>query len=215
MMAYTDKYWKLLIPLMKKELNKRYGKEYTKALIAKADGVYRDMLDRVDDVGEDNPMASNIYECLVVLAIWKAADGKISVSDLWEMCTAILSMPVLKIVGLFVNGNKESGVRKFRKMIEKDAAWLDEHPEYKDVSWDFHIDDTKHQEGFYYHFTQCPLNNFARKEGYLEVLPVMCDVDFLTAKLMHFTLHREHTLAGGGEVCDYWYVGDDSRNTKS
>ena len=64
-------------------------------------------------------------------------------------------------------------------------------------------------------FTQCPLNNFARKEGYLEVLPVMCDVDFLTAKLMHFTLHREHTLAGGGEVCDYWYVGDDSRNTKS
>lgn len=173
------------------------------------------MLDRVDDVGEDNPMASNIYECLVVLAIWKAADGKISVSDLREMCTAILSMPVLKIVGLFVNGNKESGVRKFRKMIEKDAAWLDEHPEYKDVSWDFHIDDTKHQEGFYYHFTQCPLNNFARKEGYLEVLPVMCDVDFLTAKLMHFTLHREHTLAGGGEVCDYWYVGDDSRNTKS
>lgn len=63
MMAYTDKYWKLLIPLMKKELNKRYGKEYTKALIAKADGVYRDMLDRVDDVGEDNPMASNIYAC--------------------------------------------------------------------------------------------------------------------------------------------------------
>ncbi len=43
MMAYTDKYWKLLIPLMK-------------------------------------------------------------------MCTAILSMPVLKIVGLFVNGNKESSM---------------------------------------------------------------------------------------------------------
>jgi len=31
---------------------------------------------------------------------------------------------------------------------------------YKDVSWDFHIDDTKHQEGFYYHFTQCPLNKY-------------------------------------------------------
>ena len=93
-------------------------------------------------------------------------------------------------------------------MIEKDAAWLDEHPEYKDVSWDFHIDDTKHKEGFYYHFTQCPLNNFARRESCLEILPVMCDVDFLTAKLMHFKLYREHTLASGGKVCDYWYVGD-------
>lgn len=193
---------------MKKSLNKRYGKEYTKELVEKADGIYRDMLNRVDDVGEDNPMASNIYECLVVMAIWKAADGKISVNDLREICVGIMSMPMLKVVGLFINGNKKSGVRKFSKMIHKDAAWLDEHPEYKAASWDFNFDETKHDKGFYYHFTQCPLNNFARREGCLEVLPVMCDVDFLTAKLMHFKLHREHTLASGGKVCDYWYVGD-------
>lgn len=207
-MKYTNKYWKLLIPFMKKSLNKRYGKEYTKELVEKADGIYRDMLNRMDDVGEDNPMATNIYECLVVLAIWKAADGKISVNDLREICVGIMSMPVLKVVGLFINGNNKSGVRKFSKMIHKDAAWLDEHPEYKAASWDFNFDETKHDKGFYYHFTQCPLNNFARREGCLEVLPVMCDVDFLTAKLMHFKLHREHTLASGGKVCDYWYVGD-------
>lgn len=208
MMKYTDKYWKLLIPLLKRRLGKRYGKEYTKALITKADGVYRGMLNRVDDVGEDNPMASNIYEGLVVMAIWKASDGKISVNDLRKICMDMLSMPILKVVGLFINGNKESGVRKYRSMIEKDAEWLEEHPQYKDVSWDFHIDDTRHKEGFCYYFTRCPLNNFARREGCLEVLPVMCDVDFLIAKLMHFKLHREHTLADGGEVCDYWYVGD-------
>lgn len=211
MMKYTNKYWKLLMPFLKRRIKKRYGKEYTKELLVKADGVYRDMLNRVDDVGEDNPMASNIYECLVVLAVWKAADGKISVGDLREICVDMFSMPVLKVVGLFVNGNKDKGVKKFRAMIQKDAAWLDEHPQYKDVSWDFNIDDTKHEEGFYYHFTQCPLNNFARREGCLEVLPVMCDVDFLTAKLMHFKLHREHTLASGGKVCDYWYVGDKSK----
>ncbi len=171
MMKYTNKYWKLLIPFMKKSLNKRYGKEYTKELVEKA-------------------------------------DGKISVNDLREICVGIMSMPMLKVVGLFINGNKKSGVRKFSKMIHKDAAWLDEHPEYKAASWDFNFDETKHDKGFYYHFTQCPLNNFARREGCLEVLPVMCDVDFLTAKLMHFKLHREHTLASGGKVCDYWYVGD-------
>ena len=76
MMEYTNKYWNMLMPFIKKSLNKRYGKAYTKALIPKADAEYRDMLNRSDDIGRDNPMASNTYECLVFLAIWKAADGK-------------------------------------------------------------------------------------------------------------------------------------------
>ena len=54
MMKYTNKYWNLLIPFMKKRLNKRYGKEYTKALVTKADGVYQGMLNRVDNVGDDD-----------------------------------------------------------------------------------------------------------------------------------------------------------------
>lgn len=212
MMEYTDKYWKMVIPYVKKSVTKRYGKEYTTALMQKTHEEYKDMLRRIDDVGKDNPMASNIYECLIFLALWKAADGRISIDELREISVEILSMPVLKLMGLFVNGNKASGVQRVRKMMEKDAQWLEQHPQYKKYSWDFNFDETKHKDGFYYHFTQCPLNNFARKEGYLEVLPVMCDIDYLTAKLMHFTLHREQTLAGGGTKCDYWFVGDKIKN---
>ena len=214
MMPYTDKYWKLLMPFIRKNLTKRYGKIYTKNLIAKTDKEYREMLRRADDIGAENPMASNTYECLIFLALWKAADGRISVDDLRQLTHDILSMPVLKLMGLYINGNRKSGVKRYRTMLEKDADWLDKHPQYKNVSWDFNFDETKHQDGFYYHFTQCPLNTFARKEGYLEVLPVMCDVDHLTAKLMHFDLHRQHTLASGGEVCDYWFVGDKIKNPK-
>ena len=36
MMEYTNKYWNMLMPFIKKSLNKRYGKAYTKALIPKA-----------------------------------------------------------------------------------------------------------------------------------------------------------------------------------
>lgn len=212
MMEYTDKYWKMVIPYVKKSVTKRYGKEYTTALMQKTHEEYKNMLRRIDDVGKDNPMASNIYECLIFLALWKAADGRISIDELREISVEILSMPVLKLMGLFVNGNKASGVQRVRKMMEKDAQWLEQNPQYKKYSWDFNFDKTKHKDGFYYHFTQCPLNNFARKEGYLEVLPVMCDIDYLTAKLMHFTLHREQTLAGGGTKCDYWFVGDKIKN---
>ena len=71
-----------------------------------------------------------------------------------------------------------------------------------------------HPEGFYYHFTRCPLNDFARREGYLEVLPVMCEIDLLTASLMHAKLIRRQTLASGGDMCDYWFVGDKSPSAK-
>ena len=180
MMEYTNKYWNMLMPFIKKSLNKRYGKAYTKALITKADTEYRDMLNRSDDIGRDNPMASNTYECL----------------------------------GILINANKASGIKRIQKMMERDAKWLDEHPQYKKYSWDFHFDEKKHKDGFYYYFTKCPLNTFARREGYLEVLPVMCDIDHITASLMHAKLNRKYTLASGGKVCDYWFVGDKMKNPK-
>ncbi len=213
MMEYTDKYWKMIIPLVKKDLVRRFGKEEAASLIQKTDAVYRDMLNRADDIGKDNPMASNLYEGLLFLALWEAADGKISVDDLREITRAVMQFPAMKLVGLFVNANR-SGLEKLEKRMHKNAEWLEVHPQYKGVSWDFNFDKTKHSEGFYYHFTRCPLNDFARREGYIEVLPVMCEIDLLSAELMHAKLIRKQTLASGGDCCDYWFVGDKSPSAK-
>ena len=40
------------------------------------------MLERVDDIGADNPMASNIYMSFVFFAVYKAANGKITIKAL-------------------------------------------------------------------------------------------------------------------------------------
>lgn len=213
MMEYTDKYWKMIIPLVKKDLVRHFGKEEAASLIQKTDVVYRDMLNRAYDIGKDNPMASNLYEGLLFLALWEAADGKISVDDLREITRAVMQFPAMKLVGLFVNANR-SGLEKLEKRMHKNAEWLEVHPQYKGVSWDFNFDKTKHSEGFYYHFTRCPLNDFARREGYIEVLPVMCEIDLLSAELMHAKLIRKQTLASGGDCCDYWFVGDKSPSAK-
>ena len=213
MMEYTDKYWKMIIPLVKKDLVRRFGKEEAASLIQKTDVVYRDMLNRADDIGKDNPMASNLYEGLLFFALWEAADWKISVDDLREITRAVMQFPAMKLVGLFVNANR-SGLEKLEKRMHKNAEWLEVHPQYKGVSWDFNFDKTKHSEGFYYHFTRCPLNDFARREGYIEVLPVMCEIDLLSAELMHAKLIRKQTLASGGDCCDYWFVGDKSPSAK-
>lgn len=213
MMEYTNKYWKMIIPIVKKGLVRRFGKEETASLLQKADAIYRDMLNRADDIGKDNPMSSNLYEGLIFFAIWEAADGKISIDDLREITHEVMGFPLMKAVGIFVNANK-SGLARLEKKMHKNAEWLEVHPQYKGVSWDFNFDKTKHSEGFYYHFTRCPLNDFARREGYLEVLPVMCEIDLISASLMHAKLIRRQTLASGGEMCDYWFVGDKSPSAK-
>ncbi len=82
----------------------------------------------------------------------------------------------------------------------------------KDKTWDFNFDDSKHKDGNYYYFTRCPLNDFARKYGFLEVLPVCCDIDYITTEYSHGILHRDYTLASGGNICDYWIVPDQIKN---
>lgn len=97
MLEYTNKYWKVIIPLVKKSLTKRYGKEYGVNLIDKVDKVYKELLNRAPDIGKDNPMASNMYECLIVFAIYSAADGKISKDELRDIVNEIVSTPIIKV----------------------------------------------------------------------------------------------------------------------
>lgn len=214
MLKYTGKYWMVLAPLVKKSLKRHYGRSFAEKTMVKAKAEYRAMLDRMDDIGADNPMASNVYMSFVFFAVYRAANGMITVKALRKISEEAISWKPMKLMGLFINANKPSGIDSIRNMMLKNAEWLENHPKYKKCSWDFNFDENKHRDGYYYHFTQCPLNSFARREGLIDVLPVMCDMDFLTAGLMHAKLHRESTLAGGGKICDYWFVGDRMNNPK-
>lgn len=214
MLEYTDKYWKMIIPFVKKSVSKRHGKEYANNLIQKTDSVYKELLQKAPDIGKDNSMSANMYECLIIFALYDAADGTISKDELKDIVNEILSKPILKVVGLFSNLNKKSHLKKFAYKMKKNQKWLEDHPEYKEYSWDFNFDESKNKEGFYYHFTKCPINTFARQEGYLDILPILCDVDYKTASLMRAKLHRESTLATGGDKCDYWFVGDKIQTGK-
>lgn len=214
MQKYTCKYWIVLAPLVKRSVKRHYGSAYAAKVMKKAKTEYKGMLNRIDNIGAENPMASNIYTSFIFFAVYRAAKGKITVNALRTIAHEVVRWKPLRCVGLFINANKPGGINSIRKMMQKNAQWLEKHPKYKKVSWDFNFDETKHRDGYYYHFTQCPLNDFARREGLLEVLPVMCEMDHFTAGLMHAKLHRENTLASGGKMCDYWYVGDKIKDPR-
>ena len=61
MLKYTGKYWIAISSLLRKPFRQAYGKEFTSRVFKRGKQVYRDMLAKTDDIGADNPMASNIY----------------------------------------------------------------------------------------------------------------------------------------------------------
>lgn len=87
------------------------------------------MLERVDDIGADNPMASNIYMSFVFLAVYQAADSKITVNALRKISHEAISWKPLKLMGIFMNANKPSGINAIRKMMQKNAEWIEMHPQ--------------------------------------------------------------------------------------
>lgn len=50
----------------------------------------------------------------------------------------------------------------------------------------------------------CPIADFARENGYGELMPYFCEAGGVVMEALGGTLHRDHTVAEGFEECDYW-----------
>ncbi|SCX12826.1 L-2-amino-thiazoline-4-carboxylic acid hydrolase [Lachnospiraceae bacterium YSD2013] len=212
MLKYKGTFITMFPLLMKKYMVEQYGKKVTKAAFKKAPAIYRQMLSEVEDIGSENPMAGNIYMAFVFMAIWKAADGAIDTDSYRTVVRSFLTKSFArKFIGKS-DMNKPEDVIKAKEKFRRMQAWADEHPEYKDKTWDFNFDEARHKDGSFYYFTRCPLNDYARKYGYLEVLPVCCELDHLLTEASKGKLIREYTLATGGPICDYWIVPDKLAN---
>ncbi len=56
---------------------------------------------------------------------------------------------------------------------------------------------------FSYHNLVCPLSDFAKKYGYEEYMPYLCNLDYVMFGVMNAPLYREHTCFDDGDYCDF------------
>lgn len=56
---------------------------------------------------------------------------------------------------------------------------------------------------FSYHNLVCPLAAFARKHGYEEYMPYLCNLDYVMLGFYGLPLYREHTCFEDGDYCDF------------
>ncbi len=84
-MKYNGFYFWMFQSPMKKILTERYNKACAAEIMRKSKQVYREIVERADDIGDDNPMAYNELFALPFVAPYLASGKKIPPETVQEM----------------------------------------------------------------------------------------------------------------------------------
>ena len=120
-MKYNGFYFWMFKGSMKKVLTEKYGVQYASEIMKKSARVYREMVERADDIGADNPMAYNELFALAFVAPSVASEKKIPPETVQEMMRRALYH-----VGWYFGRtdlNTEKGKAENKKSIVRYVKW--------------------------------------------------------------------------------------------
>lgn len=206
-MKYNGFYFRLFKGTIKKVAEENYGKVYAELLMKRSARVYRELVEKADDIGDGNPMAYNELFALVFTAPYVASEKVIPPELVQEMMRRAL-YHIRWYFGL-VNLNTDRGKAANKKSVVKYAKWYTPERE-KLYPTSFKVDfvGQPYEGACYYRITRCPICAYAERLGVSELMPLFCELDSVMITLQHGVLHRKQTLASGGEYCDYFITGD-------
>ena len=206
-MKYNGFYFWMFKSSMKKVLTEEYGSAYAAEVMKKSKSVYRQLVAQADDIGDDNPMAYNELFALAFVAPYVASEKKIPPETVQEMMRR--SLYHIKWYFARTDLNTEKGKAENKKSILKYTKWYTPEMETK-YPTSFKVDfvGCPHEGACYYRITRCPICAYAEKLGVAELMPLFCKLDEVMITLQHGVLHRQQTLASGGDYCDYYITGN-------
>ncbi len=212
-MKYKAIYWILLKPLIEKYLRNHFEPKTRKIIFKNAKAEYKRLLSKADDIGANNPMASNLYFSLLFVSFLTANREKMNENMLAEMIESALSRlnsPLAQTLIRF-DFNQERDMQKFKNRMIKNAEWAEKHREKHPENWKFHFED-KHKDGCFYYFSKCPIAKFFKDNRIEDLTHLFCALDYTTIGYRKGRLIRRHTIANGDDICDFWIVGDKVKN---
>ena len=206
-MKYNGFYFWMFEGQMKKVIEEKYGKPYADEVMKKSRVVYRELVEKADDIGDDNPMAYNELFALAFVAPYIASEKKIPPETIQEVMRRALHH--IKWDFGMTDLNTEKGKAANKKVIVKYVKWYTPEKE-RMYPTSFKVDFVgQPSEGAcYYRITRCPICAYAKKLGVSELMPLFCELDNVMINLQHGVLHRKQTIASGGEYCDYYITGN-------
>lgn len=206
-MKYNGLYFWLFSNPMKKVLIENYGKAYAKEIMEKSKSVYHRLVEQADDIGDDNPMAYNELFALTFVAPYIASGKEIPPETVQEMMRRAL-YHVRWYFGM-TNLNTKRGKAANKKNIMKYVKWYTSEKEaHYPTSFKVDFIGQPYEGACYYRITRCPICIYCKKLGVEELMPLFCELDNVMITLQHGILHRQSTIANGGDCCDYYITGN-------
>jgi len=207
-----DKYLKLFEGAMKRWLAEHYPPGEAEARWERTVALDEKWIREEGDLGgAGNPMAANMLEAYAFFAFYDSVDRSFTKEDLGSMINAAMGKKLRMLSRFDMNRLLRRRfvvkliygyLENYRKKAEanRGGAWGN--------TWKIRINPEGHEKGLAFVYDTCPLNDFARRHGYIDFLPNLCSIDQLTCAAAHGKLIRHKTLADGDGECNYWILGD-------
>lgn len=201
-------------PAVMRALRGRYGEaEVTRRWEKIEELCHRWLREDGDLGGRANAMADNMTLCYAVCAFYEAMDRQLTRAEFDRLVEEVMRAP-FRMMGV-IDMNRLYKKRRLMGLVHACIARYARRAEkYRGNAWGntwkLAANPEGREVGFAMTLYSCPLCEFARKRGYMDILPWMCDTDHRVAAAMHAKLIRHKTLAAGDGCCEYWYVGDRS-----
>lgn len=152
------------------------------------------------------------YDCIALFAYYEVLENRPSLDEIYEMNLELIS-PSFEGIGKIINVNKPLLLRLMNIAFAATAKKDKKHENENQYNYIMRTEPYNKNAGVRYRFERCPIAEFAKKYGYLHLMPAICNADYPIFEAMNGGLIRRHTCANS-DVCDYWIVGSESEYLK-
>ncbi|MBR1827894.1 MAG: L-2-amino-thiazoline-4-carboxylic acid hydrolase [Atopobiaceae bacterium] len=198
---------------------KKHFPDEAEAIVRKAEELFPVLYAKAPDIGgKENLMSYNLDLLILSASFYEASDHRIDGEAITQMARELFGK--YRFLRHIVNVNHPWQMKIIRNAMYKRYVPYAKLVEEKVAqgewgnTWRVRVNPNNTDEGIAFDLVGCPLADYARANGYMNLLPYMCASDHLIPELVHAKLIRTHTCALGSETCDYWYVADESDTAK-
>ena len=140
------------------------------------------------------------YDCIAIMCFYDVCRDVVTFREMEEIEENLILPSFRKL--RFVDINKPF----WKKLMYRAFSTAQKHC---DTWHDYEMDVTPYENSkpIYYEFTACPAAEFAKRFGFADIMPALCNVDYASMELLHAKLVRTTTCVDGCR-CDYTICGD-------
>ena len=140
------------------------------------------------------------YDCIAIMCFYDVCRDVVTFREMEEIEENLILPSFRKL--RFVDVNKPF----WKKLMYRAFSTAQKHC---DTWHDYEMDVAPYENSkpIYYEFTACPAAEFAKRFGFADIMPALCNVDYASMELLHAKLVRTTTCVDGCR-CDYTICGD-------